>query len=53
MNLTFEFYSVSVVSLHQIFSTHKRQRAERSHFETPYLLNPKQKTNSCNQSKKM
>ena len=48
MNIIFEFYSVSIVSMYQIFSTHKRQRAEKSHFETSFLLNPKQKTKSCN-----
>ena len=48
VNLIFELYSVSIVSMHQIFSTHKRQRTQRSHFETPFLLNPKQKTNLCN-----
>ena len=52
MNLIFEFYSISIVSLHQIFSTHKRQRTQRSHFETPFLLKPKQETNLCNLSKK-
>ena len=45
MNLIFEFSSVSIVSMHQIFSTHKRQRTQRSYFETPFLLKPKQKTN--------
>ena len=55
MNLIFELYSVGIVSMHQIFSTHKRQRTQRPHFETPFLLNqkwkktnPKQKTNLCN-----
>ena len=43
INLIFELYSVSIVSMHQIFSTYKRQRTKRSHFETPVLLNPKQK----------
>ena len=48
MNLIVDFYSVSIVSIHQIFSTNKKERTERSHFETLYLLNPKQKTKSCN-----
>ena len=48
MNLIFEFYSVSIVSMHQIFSTHKRQRRQRPHFETSFLLKPKKKTNLCN-----
>ena len=48
MNLIFELYSVSIVSMHQIFSTHKRQRTQRAHFETPFLLNPEQKSNLCN-----
>ena len=48
MNLIFELYSVSIVSMHQIFSTHKRQRIQRAHFETPFLLNPEQKSNLCN-----
>ena len=48
MNLIFEFYSISIVSMHQIFSTHKTQITQRSHFETPFLFNPKQKINSCN-----
>ena len=43
MNLVFEFYSVSIVFMHQIFSSHKRQRTQRSHFETPSLLKPSQK----------
>ena len=50
MNLIFEFYSVSIVSMDQIFSKHKRQRTQRSHFETPFSLKPKQKTNLCNLS---
>ena len=45
MNLIFEFYSVSIVSMHQIFSTHKRQRTQRPHFETPFLLNLSKKQN--------
>ena len=45
MNLIFEFYSVSIVFMHQIFSTHKKQRTQRFHFETPSLLKPRQKTN--------
>ena len=52
MNLIFEFYSVSIVFIHQIFSTHKRQRTQRSHFETPFLFNPNQKGNLCNNVKK-
>ena len=52
MNLIFEFYSVSIVSIHKIFSAHKRQRTQRSYFATPFLLKPKQKTNLCNLSKK-
>ena len=43
MNLIFEFYAVSIVFIHQIFSTQKRQRTQRSHFETPSLLKPRQK----------
>ena len=43
MNLIFELYSVSIVSMHQIFNTHKRQKTQMYHFETPFLLNPKQK----------
>ena len=53
MNLIFEFDSVSIVSMHQISSTHKIQRAQGSHFETPFLLKPKQKTNLCNLRKKI
>ena len=48
MNLIFEFYSVSIVFMHQIFSTHKRQRTQRSHFEAPSLPKPRQKTNLWN-----
>ena len=49
MNLIFELDSVGiVVSMDQIFSTYKRQRIQRSHFETSFLLSPKQKTNLCN-----
>ena len=44
MNLIIELYSVSTVSMHQILSTQKKQRNQRSHFETPILLNLKQKT---------
>ena len=29
MNLIFEFYVVSIVSMHQIFSAHKRQRIHK------------------------
>ena len=52
MNLIFEFYSVSIVSIHQIFITRKRQGTQGCHFETPFLLKSKQKTNLCNLSKK-
>ena len=48
MNLSFEIYSVNTVSMHQIFSTHKKQRTQGSHFETPFLLKPKQKTSLSN-----
>ena len=48
MNLIVDFYSVSIVSMHQIFSTNKKERTKRFHFETPILLNLKQKLNSCN-----
>ena len=44
MNLIFELYSVIIVSMNKIFNTHKRQRTQRSHFETTFLFNPKQKT---------
>ena len=53
MNLIFEFYSVSIVFMHQIFSTHKRQRTQRSHFETPSLLKPRQKQTFGTKVKKM
>ena len=53
MNLIFELYSVSIVSMHQIFNTHKRQKTQMYHFETPFLLNPKQKKTLCNKSRKM
>ena len=43
MNLIFELYSISIVSMHHIFSTHKRPRTQKSHFETPFLLNPENK----------
>ena len=46
--LIFAFYSVIIGSMHQIFSKHKRQRTQRRHFETPFLLKPKQKTNLFN-----
>ena len=52
MNLIFEFYSVSIVSMHQIFSTRKRQRTQRSHFEKSFMLKPKQKKKLCKLSKK-
>ena len=42
MNLILEFYSVSIVSMYQIFSAHKG--TQRSNFETPSLINPKKKT---------
>ena len=48
MNIIFEFYSVSIVSMRQIFSARKSQRGKRAHFETPFLPNPKQKANSFN-----
>ena len=48
MSLIFELYSVSIVSMHQIFPAHKGQRTQKSHFETPFSINPKQKTNLFN-----
>ena len=53
MNVIFELYSVSIVSMHQIFSTYKRRRTKRSHFETQVLLNPKQKKPFVTKVKKM
>ena len=51
MNLIFEFYAVSIASMHQIFSAHKRQRytkdTQRITIETPFLLKPKQVPNLC------
>ena len=52
MILIFESYSVSIVSMCQMFSTYTRQRRQRSHFESPFLHTPKRRITSCNQSKK-
>ena len=38
MNPIFEFYSVSIVFMHQIFSKHKRQRTQSSQENKPLEL---------------
>ena len=44
----FESYSVSIVPMRQMFSTYTRQKRQKSHFEPPFLHNPKYKITSCN-----